>query len=599
MTLSNIHLTPQLVQAVRDAVDIVDVAGEHTRLRKAGRRHSGLCPLHREKTPSFSVDPDEGLFYCFGCGRGGDAIKLYMLLSGDDFPAAIEALAQRYGIPLPKPRRDAGGRGYRQERDIEGVLKAAATYFSQQLEASPDTRGYLEKRQIPQETSEKFGLGYAPEGWRNLLEALQGKYSTKDLEAAGLIATSERTGGKQYDRFRHRLMFPIRTAAGRLVGFGGRTLGDDRAKYVNTSETERFQKGYLLYGLDVAKREIREAGSVLLVEGYFDVLGAAVAGVETAVASMGTSLTPDQARLLARYADEVIVGYDGDAAGEQAFRRAVPIMLAQGLTVRRADFGRDHDPDSLRMEKGPEAVIKAVEKARDAVEMEFERLIPEGVLNDPKKQAAAAKQIGELLRSIPDSVLRYSYGRQAADGLGIPVDLLWRRVGQKPDAKPKRTESDDRSPQIVRSLEELVLQLLLSGDAELPSPEDLPSPDAFLIPACRNIYGAFCVLYRDRAPGRPSVQEVLGRVPHEGTEVDQVARLLLEGSSALRKEDLDKALERMSRRWLQQRLRGLSSKISAAQRSGDEALMERLVREKTALSRALHRGVSESNNEKE
>jgi len=598
MSLSNIHLTPQLVQAVRDAVDIVDIAGEHTKLRKAGRRHSGLCPLHREKTPSFSVDPDQGLFYCFGCGRGGDAIKLHMLLSGDDFPSAIEVLAQRYGIPLPKPTSD-GRRGYRQERDIEGVLKAAAKYFSDQLRKSDATRGYLDKREISAELAEKFGLGYAPDGWHNLLEALKGKFSLDDLEAAGLVARSDRGSGNPYDRFRHRLMFPIRNAAGRLVGFGGRTLGDDKAKYVNTSETDQFQKGYLLYGLDMVKREIRESGTALLVEGYLDVLGAVAAGVETAVASMGTALTSDQARLLARYADEVVVGYDGDIAGEQAFRRVLPIILAQGLTVRRAQFGRDHDPDSLRRAAGPEAVVEAVEKAKDAVELEFDRLIPEGIHSDPKKQAVAAKQIGELLRSIPDSVLRYSYGRQAADGLGIPVELLWRRVGQRAEPRERGAESGERSPQVVRSLEELVLQLLLAGDTELPQPEELPPPEVFLIPACRNIYGAFCDLYNDRAPERPSVQEVLGRVPHEGPEVDQVARLLLEGSSALRSEDLETALHRLSRRWLQQRQRGLSSKISAAQRSGDEALIERLVREKTVLSRVLHRGMSESDNELE
>ncbi len=589
MAIGNIHLTPQLVQAVRDAVDIVDIASEHTRLRKAGRRQTGLCPLHREKTPSFSVDPDQGLFYCFGCGRGGDAIKLHMLLSGDDFPAAVEALAQRYGIPLPKPSRGTG-RGYRQERDIEGVLKAAAAYFSQQLERAPAVLGYLEQRQIPLDIAEKFGLGYAPDGWQNLLEALRGSYSEADLVAAGLVARSEKASGRVYDRFRHRLMFPIRTAAGRLVGFGGRTLGDDKAKYVNTNETEQFQKGYLLYGLDVAKREIRESGTAVLVEGYFDVLGARAAGVDTAVATMGTAMTPEQARLLARYADEAVIGYDGDAAGRQAARRVLPILLTQGLTARRADFGRDQDPDSLRLASGPQAVVEAVEKARDAVELEFDHLIPEGVVGNPKKQALAAREAGELLQSIPDSVLRYSYGRHAADRLGIPAELLWRRVDKQVKPKEMVSSANERTPQVVRSLEELALQLLLSGDTELPSPEDLPPPEVFLIPACRNIYRAFCDLYRDRAPELPSVQDVLSRVPHEGIEVDQVARLLLEGSSIHRPQDLNQALQRMSRRWQQQRLKGLSGEISAAQRLGDEALLERLVREKTALSRALHRG---------
>ena len=589
MAIGNIHLTPQLVQAVRDAVDIVDIASEHTRLRKAGRRHTGLCPLHREKTPSFSVDPDQGLFYCFGCGRGGDAIKLYMLLSGDDFPSAVEVLAQRYGIPLPKPSRGTG-QSYRQERDIEGVLKAAAQYFSEQLARSAATQGYLERRQISSELAERFGLGYAPDGWQNLLEALRGRFSEADLVAAGLVARSEKGSGRAYDRFRHRLMFPIRSASGRLVGFGGRTLGDDKAKYVNTNETEQFQKGYLLYGLDVAKREIRESGTALVVEGYFDVLGATAAGIETAVATMGTAMTPEQARLLARYADEVVIGYDGDAAGELASQRVLPIVLTQGLTARRAVFGQDHDPDSLRLAAGPEAVVEAVEKSPDAVGLEFDRLIPEGVISDPRKQAQAARRVGDLLQSIPDSVLRYSYGRQAADRLGIPVDLLWRRVDKQSKPREQGSDKGEKPPQLVRSLEELALQLLLSGDAKLPPPEDLPPAEAFLIPACRNIYRAFCDLYKDRAPELPSVQEVLSRVPHEGAEVDQVARLLLEGSSVQRSEDLNQALQRMNRRWQQQRLKGMSSEISAAQRSGDEALLERLVREKTALSWALHRG---------
>ena len=249
MPLGNVHITPQLVQAVRDAVDIVAIASDHTRLRKAGRRYQGLCPIHKEKSPSFSVDPTQGLFYCFGCGAGGDAIKLHMLTTGDDFPAAIENLAMRYGIPLPS-RSEARFTGGRPEQDIEGALQAALEFFRDQLRRSAFAREYLEKRRIPPELVERFGLGYAPEGYENLLPALRARVPQQDLEAAGLIGRSER--GTLYDRFRHRLMFPIHNAAGRLVGFGGRTLGDDKAKYVNTAETDRFHKGSLLYGLHLA-----------------------------------------------------------------------------------------------------------------------------------------------------------------------------------------------------------------------------------------------------------------------------------------------------------------------------------------------------------
>src|SRR3954466_15013530 len=374
MPIGNIHITPQLVQAVRDAIDIVAIASDHTRLRKAGRRYSGLCPIHKEKSPSFSVDPVQGLFYCFGCGAGGDAIKLHMVTTGDDSPAAIESLAMRYGIPLPS-RTEARFAGGKPEQDLEGALQAAAALFVNQLKQSACAREYLERRRIPPELIERFGLGYAPEGFQNLTRALHPRIPKSDLEAAGLIAKSEKSGD-HYDRFRHRLMFPIHNPSGRLVGFGGRTLGDDKAKYINTNETDRFHKGLLLYGLHLAKREIREINRAVLVEGYFDVIGTVACGIEGAVAGMGTALTPEQAKLLSRYATEVVVAYDGDNAGENAYRRALPLLLAEGLALRPPRFPPGHDPDSLRLEQGGEAVRAAVDGAEDAIFLEMERLIP-------------------------------------------------------------------------------------------------------------------------------------------------------------------------------------------------------------------------------
>jgi DNA primase len=591
MTLGHIQLTPQLVQAVRDAVDIVDIAGEHTRLRKSGRRHMGRCPLHREKTPSFSVDPVQGLFYCFGCGRGGDAIKLHMLLSGDDFPAAIETLARRYGIPLPPPRQQ--GRGSR-EPDLEPALEAAARFFVEALERSPQTQAYLEKRRIPRELVERFGIGYAPEGWTHLLEALHSRIPLSDLKAAGLVALSQKTG-KYYDRFRQRLMFPVRAASGRLLGFGGRTLADDPAKYINSHETAAFRKGNILYGLDLSKRAIRESSTAVLVEGYFDVLGAVASGVEGTVATMGTALTEEQARLLSRFASDVVVGYDGDEAGEQAFRRALPLLLSQGLTVRRARFGEDQDPDSLRTSLGPEAVFEAISEAQDGVLLELERLIPVAVHQNPRLQAEAGKRVAELLRSVPDAILRYSYSQKAADRLGVPVEILWRRVAGRKDQEAKGAPPtvSRNGPKMVRSLEEQALQLLLTGEEELPPPAELPPPEVFLIAGCRNIYRAFCDLYRDGGGRRPAAKEVLAGIPLDSEEVDQMARLLLEGSIAEKATDLTRALGRLNRRWLQQRLRVLSKEISEAQQAGDAGRLRVLLEDKTALSRALHRGSRE------
>jgi len=596
MSLGNVQITPQLVQAVRDAADIVSVASEHTRLRKAGRRHQGLCPIHKEKTPSFSVDPVQGLFYCFGCGAGGDAIKLHMLTTGDDFPAAIESLATRFGVPLPTKveRRPGGVRA--PERDIEGTLAAAADFFIAQLRKNDFPRKYLEDRRIPPELIEKFGLGYAPEGWRTLVSALHPRIPMADLEAAGLAARSEK-GGEPYDRFRHRLMFPIHNASGRLVGFGGRTLGDDKAKYVNTNETDRFHKGLLLYGLHQAKREIRETGRAVLCEGYFDVIGSVACGLEGAVAGMGTALTPEQAKLVSRYAEEVVIAYDGDNAGENAARRALPLLLAEGLGVRRARFPGGHDPDSLRLAEGEAAVAEVVRVADDAVMLELDRAIPPGAAREPQLQAKAATAVAELLRPIPDAVVRHGYARLASQRLDIPVEMLARRAGgeslekkleRRAPSAPQPAETG--RPSLVRSLEEQVLERLLAGEEPLPAPEELPPPEVFFDTECRNIYQAFRALYAEGSGSRPEVRALQERLGYEGRAVDRMAKILLEGSFAPGRTGLLVSLENLARRWKEQRLRELVREINEAQQRGlDPESLARLYQEKRSLSLSIHR----------
>jgi DNA primase len=592
MTLSNTQLTPQFVQAVRDAVDVVDIAGEYTKLRKAGRRFSALCPLHKERSPSFSVEPTQGLFYCFGCGAGGDAIKLHMLLTGDDFTSAMESLARRYGIALPPPvtRRTSSGT---EVRDLEVVLEAAQQFFVKELSAAGEPQAYLSRRKIPAELKERFGLGYAPAEWRHLTQALHPRFALRDLEAAGLVARPE-SGGDPYDRFRHRLMFPIRSASGRLLGFGGRTLGDDKAKYINTAETDRFHKGSVLYGLDLAKRSIRETGRAVLVEGYFDVIATVAAGVEGVVASMGTALTPEQSRLLARFADEVVLGYDGDEAGENASRRALALLLADSLGVRRAIFGEGHDPDSLRLAKGPEAVLAAIEESPDLVAREIDRLVPADAERQPRLRAKAATSVAELLAPIRDAILRYGYGKVAADRLGVPVDLLWKRlavdsrklVEAAPAARPPH--GPEARGSMSNSLEARALQLLLAPDADLApgTGSELPEPGAFLDPDARNIFEVFRRLWSDG--GKPSVREMLQGLAEDGRSLDRVAQLLLQDADPGQPGELAAKLQELRDRYSQQRNKQLVREIQEAQRSGDAARLETLLDEKTRLSRALH-----------
>ncbi len=577
MAMGNIDLSPQLIQAVRDAVDVVAVASEHTSLRKAGKRHEGLCPLHKEKTPSFSVDPDKGLFYCFGCGAGGDAIRLHMLTSGDDFPSAIEALAQRYGIPLPSRGANRQNRG--PERDLHGALHAAEEFFRESLEKTDFPRQYLEKRQISKEQIEGFGLGYAPEGWEGLLKALSGRIPLADLEAAGLIGRSEKAEGKPYDRFRHRLIFPIRSPSGRLLGFGGRTLGDHKAKYINTRETEQFHKGRLLYGLHRAKKAMRETGLVVLTEGYFDVLATAACGFEAAVASMGTSLTQEQARLLSRYCDEVVVGYDGDKAGEAAFQRALPLLLAEGLKVRRAQLGEGEDPDSLRLSAGEGAVRQALEEGPDAILLAMEQLIPAAAIRDPKARSDAAGRVRDLLHPIPDTIVRSGYARMAAQRLGVPEGSLWKR-GARPVEAPVIQEGG-----LTRQMEEWLLARLLRPDQSLPKPDQLPVPEVFFDELYCRIYTAFLEIYSVDGKA-PSAESVRNRLPAGGLEMERLSRIEHDASESEIRFGTPELIAKLKERWKKQRGKELAARIQEAAQRGDTELMEQLISE-TQLARRV------------
>jgi len=322
---------------------------------------------------------------------------------------------------------------------------------------------------------------------------------------------------------------------------------------------------------------------------------------------MGTALTPEQSKLLSRYAEEVVVAYDGDNAGENAFRRALPLLLAENLGARRARFPGTHDPDSLRLAEGEEAVRAAVEKSEDAVSAEIDRLIPAGAASDPRAQAKAATEIGELLRPIHDSILRYSYGRIAAGRLGIPVEMLARRIGGgdrgggppgpgRPAPSPAppgspAAPSREEGPRLVRSLEEQVLDQLLQPEepAQIPAPGELPPPAVFLDTECRNIYGVFCALYAE-AGSPPDFQTVRSRLGEAEGTVARLAKIMLEREVASGRIGLLESLDRLADRWRRQRIKELHGEINEAQRKGDHALRDRLVDEKTRLSRSLHRG---------
>ncbi|MEM1183065.1 MAG: DNA primase [Acidobacteriota bacterium] len=577
------RITPEVVQQVRDAIDIIDIAAQLTSLKKQGRKYVALCPFHKEKTPSFQIDPDLGLYHCFGCGAGGDAIKLHMETSGDDFRTAIESLAHRYAIPLPADDGDY----QRPSLDVTGALEAALHFFARELSRVEMPRRYLDERQISPELRQGFGLGYAPDGWHLLLDALRSKVDMKLLVAAGLVGISDRTE-RPYDRFRHRLMFPIHSTSGRLVGFGGRTLGDDRAKYVNTSETEAFKKGSLLYGLHQAKRSIRDRGRAILVEGYFDVLAMTACGLPESVAGMGTALTPEQAKLISRFTDRVVLAYDGDSAGQGAADKALPILLAAGLAVEKAPFPAGHDPDSLRLEAGPDTVKDLVDTAADALQLTLDTMTGGGNLG-PTEQAEAAEQVRKLLGAVKNPITRSAYARTCAQRLGVDEELLLKAQAAELFSRGLR-EKADGGLRDNNAGERRILQWLLLTEQPLPEANELPLAEAFLNPSLRKLVEAFLELYRlEGSP--PTPRDVRDAVADDPDATAELARLL-SGPPPEEDKPPQDSLASLESRWFGRRIQQLQAAIQAAQDGRDDDALRALLAEKADLVRRRHPSMS-------
>ncbi len=330
------RIPEETIEAIRAAIDIVEVVGEYVPLRRRGANWFGLCPFHEEKTPSFSVNPHLGIFKCFGCGRGGDVFAFIQQIEHVSFVEAVRMLAERAGIPLPDGEEEADD----PRPALYHALRFAARFYFEQLtqsEAGQVARAYLKQRGIHPEAVRRFGLGYAPNAWDALLKAAtEAGIRSEVLEQAGLVLPRKERGG-YYDRFRHRLMFPIFSHTGRVVGFGGRLLEPDpeQPKYINTPETPVYHKGRILYGLYQARQALRTQEEAILVEGYTDVIALHQAGIEHVVATSGTALTPDQARLLARYVRRVVLLFDADAAGQQAALRSIELFLERGDVIAR------------------------------------------------------------------------------------------------------------------------------------------------------------------------------------------------------------------------------------------------------------------------
>lgn len=413
------------INEVRAASDIVEVVSAYVTLKKRGQNYFGLCPFHTEKTPSFAVNPQRQIFRCFGCGAGGNVFTFLMRMESITFPEAVLRLAQRAGISITLERLDE--EEARAREAVYAANRMAAEFFYRNLIKAPEgaaARSYLQARRLELGQLGKFGLGYALDRW----DALVGYAATKSMGAEVLLAAGlvvSRADGGYYDRFRHRLMFPFFDLMGKIVGFGGRRLKEEEAaKYINSPETIVYKKGSILYGLYQTKEFIRQANSAILVEGYIDLLSLFQRGIRNVVASSGTALTEEQAGLLRRYCQEVVVLYDADSAGSSAAIRGADILIARGLDVKVARLPAGHDPDTFVNERGAEAVAALVSEAKSLVEFKIEALRQAGFFESPEKKARAIHSVVESIAVIPDEIKRNLVAQQVGQMLDMDERVI-------------------------------------------------------------------------------------------------------------------------------------------------------------------------------
>jgi DNA primase len=430
------RFTPESVERVKEAVDMVEVVSAYTDLKRSGTRFTGLCPFHDERSPSFSVNAEDKLYHCFGCGVGGDVFRFVEEKEGLGFPDAVEALGERYGVELERVAEDPRAEETRKKRArLSELLERAAKFYAGFLHDSPQAeraRTYLGERGLGEEALREFGVGCAPGSWDSiLLRGQQAGYSVEEIMAAGLVLKSQKGQG-HYDRFRSRIVFPIRDARGRVQGFGARALlPDQKPKYVNSPEGELYSKRRTLYGIERARPAIAKASRALVVEGYTDVIACHQAGIRDAVAVMGTAITPEQVKLLSGYAEEAVLALDADRAGREAMLRAEGVASGRRLRLRVARMPAGKDPaDLLAGGDGASASAfrRAIDEAEDLPVFHVRMLLDDADLTAPAGRDRALDEVVEVIARMPDSITREELTREVGDRLDADPSLVSRRI---------------------------------------------------------------------------------------------------------------------------------------------------------------------------
>ena len=423
-----LYFSDDYIQEVIDKNDIVDYISQSVRLKRAGSTFKGLCPFHKEKTPSFSVSQDKQLFYCFGCGKGGTVINYVMQSENLDFVESVKLLADRCGMQLPEEDNRGSEENTKKRQTIYKINSVSGRFFYDKLyePCGAVARAYIEKRQLAKGTVTRFGLGYAPDGNLLLKHLREQGFTDEDIVASGVAGRSE--NGDIYDRFRNRLMFPIIDVRKNIIGFGGRVLDDSKPKYLNTSDTLAFNKSYNLFGLNLAKNTKEE--HLVLVEGYMDVIQLHQHGIDTAVATLGTALTAEQARMIKRLKGEVVIAYDSDEAGQKATQRAIELLNEEGLKVRVLVMGESKDPDEYIKANGVGAFRQRLDEAQEQIEYKVRRLKAKYDLDDIRQKSEYVTSAAKEFATIKSPVECELYVKKLAAETGVSAESIFAEIAQ-------------------------------------------------------------------------------------------------------------------------------------------------------------------------
>ena len=586
-------ISPESLERVKQTADIVEVISAHTDLRRQGARMVGLCPFHDERTPSFSVDPQEKLYHCFGCGVGGDVIKFVEEKEGLGFADAVELLADRYGVELEREQEDPRAEAKRQQRRrLEQLLDRTAAYYAAYLWDSKEAgkaREYLAERGLGEPVLREYGVGYAPSAWDKILvRGQQAGFSVRELHDVGLAQRGREGEGREYDRFRSRIMFPIRDRRGRVLGFGGRAMRPDQgAKYVNTAETDFFHKSQILYGVDLAKAAIAKAARAVVVEGYTDVLALRQAGVEETVAVMGTAITGEQVATLSGMVEEVVLALDADSAGQEAMLRAQRVAAGRKMRLRVARMPAGVDPaEMVAGEGGAERFRALVEAAVEVADFQVGLVLDGTDVASPVERDRALDEVAPILAGMGESASRDELVRHVAERLDLePAMVMGRVVAARPasggsdEATPRRTGGSSAPPPrrtVELTSRERRERALLAMCIALP--EEGAQYLERLTDAHLSATGVRAATWLRENSGDPA-----SNLPHDGEMAGLITELVMLS------RDQPASQESMELNFLLLEQRRLEDELAAAGERGDYERRAALSRERAALVEKIAR----------